>query len=197
MAGNPPDGPRDRAIDEIERLRLKVTTLGVAAAQLVQTQGDNATTVIDGALDPAGSVADTLHSLTAFWVETVHAQLGFWRDVCMTIQDPPPDPDAALSGVFGNELRFALPTEAQAADPLSIDVPVAEQGQIQILGPQNGGSPIPPENIYVSLSSNRKSLRVALVNLTKVEVLKEAKSHAYATLIVQGASFTIHAFRIR
>ncbi len=47
---------REEASDEVARLGLKVQTLGAAFARAVESEEDNASTVIDDLLDPAVSL---------------------------------------------------------------------------------------------------------------------------------------------
>ena len=195
VAADGREGPRERALDEVDRLRLKVTTLGAVAAELVQTQGDNATTLLDGVLDPGSSPADALRGVTAFWVETMRAQVDFWRDLCSTLREPPPDPNLGLGGVFGRELRFAIPKDAQATDPVVLEAPAAEP-RIDFVEHEDPGKRIPRHNIYVSLSSDRKALQVALVDLQSVEGLRQPGWECSAGLYINGVPFKIRAIRL-
>ena len=184
MASSDSSGLRDDAIDEVDRLTLKIEALGGAYAQAVETQGDNAFAVMDDLLDPKVSLTTAFREVLAFWVETVRVPGDFLRNVCATITDPP-DAAGPSSGLDGGDLRFFVPRLAEATDPVATGIPVAQVDKIKIVRPSKNG--IPDQNIYISVSSNGKVVQVALVGLDTLKDLANTGDECSATLKIQGS----------
>lgn len=187
---------REEASDEIARLGLKVRTLGAAYARAAESEEDNAFMVIDNLLNPAVSLRTSFRGVVAFWIESFGAQARLGSDVCATLLDPPSEPAGPKSGAFGGQLKFLVPPGAQATDPVVIDVPVALIDGIAVA--QGAGVPttLPRQNIYVSISSDGKSVQVALVNLDGVAALTKAGQACAAQLnIPERAPMAVSAVR--
>lgn len=188
---------REDASDEIALLGLKVQTLGAAFAQAVESEEDNASTVIDNLLDPAVSLKRSFRDVVAFWIESFRVQARLRRDICATLLDPPGGHAASKGVVRSGSVSFEVPLGVQATDPVVIDVPVASiDGIVPAKGPTVPTS-LPAENIYVSLSSDGKAVQVALINLGELLALKNVGQTCAAQLTIPGLTgpMTVSAVR--
>jgi hypothetical protein len=180
-----PRGSRKGAIDEVGAIGLQIQTIGAACGQALESQEDNVFTVIDNLLNPAVSLTTSFRDIAAFWIESFRIQARLRNDIYTTLLDPLDGPAGPLLGIVkGNQVSFKVPNDAQATDPVIIDVPVELIGQITL----GAGRPpsIPPSNIYVSVSSESKEVQVALVDLKSIEALQTPNQTCTARLDIAG-----------
>ncbi len=106
--------------------------------------------------------------MVAFWIESFRVDERLRRDNCTTLLDPPGGQAASTSTVSSGSVSWQVPLGVQATDPVAIDVPVIAIGGITVANPVPPPNNIPPENVYVSLSSDGTEVEVALVKLENV-----------------------------
>ncbi len=184
---------RQRASDEVMRLGLKAQTLGAAYGRALETQEDNAFTVVNDLLDPAVPLGTSVREVAAFWIQSFRVVDRLRRDICETLLDGRDANDGTKVTEEPGGLKFAIRMGVQATDPRRLrHVPVADAAAITV----TGGS-LPRPNVYVSVASNGRYVQLALVDLAQVPALANPGGHCSATLNLPGGStIQIDAVRI-
>jgi hypothetical protein len=152
---------RQQSSEELDRVRLTLTTIGGLYADVIEKQSWRASLVVNDLLAPRSSVADWIRTGAAAWIEGVQDGVDLAQGLCSTLFRSSTDPSDQESGVYGDQVVFYVDNFTEATDGVETDIPVAEIHDVTIQDNQ-----IPTECINLSISSDNKKVLVALYNLT-------------------------------
>src|SRR5207237_2597665 len=81
----PSTDPREEAIDDLEWVRLTLTTIGGRYGDLVVRQSENTYAILDGMLQAGSTPVDWLQGGAALWVEGLRGGSGLLRGIWSTV----------------------------------------------------------------------------------------------------------------
>lgn len=184
---------RQRASDEVMLLGLQAQTLGAAYGRALETQEDNAFTVLSDLLDPSVPLGTSVREAAAFWIQSFRVADRLRRDVCQTLLGGRDDTDGTRVTEAPGHIELAIRRGVQATDPRRLrHVPVADAAGIQIVG-----DTLPARNVYVSVASNGRYVQLALVDLAQVAPLAAVGGRCSATLNLPGGAPAILVEAVR
>jgi hypothetical protein len=184
---------RQQSGDELERVRLTLTTIGGLYADAIEKQSWRASLVVNDLLAPRSSVTDWVRNGVAAWVEGIRDGVDLVQGICSTFCGSG-DPSGKESGVYDGQVVFYIDNFSEATDPVETDIPVTEISNVIVRTSQ-----IPADCINLSISSDNKKVLVALYNLTDIpkDPLQDGQprlrpgSHTATLFWGKGASTTI------
>lgn len=156
------------AVTALEGYNDKVETLIGEIGTAVNSHSDNVFGLLDSLLAPESTPTSWLQNGLASWIQCFKTQANLYQSICATVcnsatTSPP------LQGVVyrPDSVTFNLDQFTEATDPLAIKdvLPTAADA----LHPQASSvvdeKPIHPENLNLSVSSDGKTVQLALVGL--------------------------------
>ena len=184
---------RQQSGDELERVRLTLTTIGGLYADVIEKQSWRTFLVVNELLAPRSSVTDWVRNGVAAWVEGIRDGVDLAQGISSTLCGSRDSSDKE-SGVYDGQVVFYIDNFSEATDPVETDIPVTEIANVIVQT-----SHIPADCINLSISSDNKKVLVALYNLTDIpkDPLQDGQprlrpgSHAATLFWGKGASATI------
>jgi hypothetical protein len=142
------DAARLAALDETERARLKLLTVGSYGADAMGKHTDAAFDLADEAID--ASPTGLLQSWTALWLRSYDAQASLWSGMYRSLVVPAP-PSRRRNGIFKGVITFYVDDYSQAADPVVTTIARTETVDASDL--KNGSSVIPANHVVFTAPS--------------------------------------------
>ena len=152
--------PREPSIEELEWYRLALESIGGQYGEAIETLSWNAFVLVDDLLSPESSPQDWIRNGVASWVEGLNAGAELVRGVCSTLSRSlgPGDPQ---SDSRPGKVTFFVDQFTEATDPVATEIPVDMFDKVKLIA-----GDIPAICINLTLSSDSKTVLVALYNLT-------------------------------
>ena len=159
-------GRRREAIVDLERLRLKLTTVGGFYADLVETMSWNAFVTADDLFNPRSTPTSWVRNGAAAWVQGYRAQINLYNHVCSTLLRRRGPPSGPRSGVYNGAIHFYVDQHTEATDPVPTTIPLAEINSVRIGLPNN----LTVGNFNLTVSSNNKKVLLAMVGVGRLNL---------------------------
>ena len=152
--------PREPSIEELEWYRLALESIGGQYGEAIETLSWNAFVLVDDLLSPESSPQDWIRNGVASWGEGLNAGAELVRGVCSTLSRSlgPGDPQ---SDARPGRVTFFVDQFTEATDPVATEIPVDMFDKVKLIA-----GDIPAICINLTLSSDSKTVLVALYNLT-------------------------------
>jgi hypothetical protein len=151
---------REPAIEELEWLRLTLTSIGGQWGEAIETLSWNAFVLVDDLLSPQSSPRDWLRNGGATWIEGLRAGADLVRGVCSNLSRSlgPSEPQYEVEP---GKITFFVDQFTEATDPVETEIPVELITKVKV-----GPGDIQENWINLTVSSDGKTVLVALYNLT-------------------------------
>jgi hypothetical protein len=190
MAGRrkPSIDPREESIEELEWLRLTLTTIGGLYGEVISSQSWNTYAFLNGVLDDGSSPVDWLQGGAAVWLESLRSGAGFLQGIGSTLSRSlgPPAPQSGLYPV--DKIEFYVDRWTQATDPVPTQIPLEQIDAVQV-GASDG---IPAECVNLSVGDHH----VVYVALEALDTHNLPPSGPHDVELTWGRSgaltFTVH-----
>jgi hypothetical protein len=167
----PATDPREESIDDLEWVRLTLTTIAGRYGDVIVRQSENAYAILDGVLQDGSAPVDWLQGGAAFWVEGLRAGAGLLRGIVSTVSRPF-GPLSLQSGPYGDKIEFYVDDSTEVTDPVATKIPRKEIDTVNIA--TSDGIPRRCVNLTVG---DRDIVYVALQELRKAKLRPNKKGH--------------------